>query len=255
MKMDETKQMNELQHRSYLTEFSPSQDEQKIVGYAAIFNVLSSDLGGFKERIVTGAFAKSLREEDVRAFWNHDPNFPLARTKNGSLQLEEDITGLRYSITPPDTSYARDLKENIRSGIVNQSSFAFQILKRSMESEAGMPVQVLHEVRLVDVSPVSIPAYSQTYAALRSMAIELTSGIRLEDALGDDPEFARRCLEGLALYARAGRVLSAKTENRLREAIAMLDEVLSQLESAPMEASAAPRMDLRKRKLGLITNT
>jgi HK97 family phage prohead protease len=252
MKMDKTKQMNELQYRSYLTDFEPGQDEQKIVGYAAVFNLLSDDLGGFQERIMPGAFTKTIREADVRAFWNHNPDFPLGRKKNGTLELSEDVTGLRYVIDLPDTSYARDLKINIKAKTVDQSSFAFQIIKRGpMESNKGMPVQVLQEVRLIDVSPVSLPAYPQTLAALRSMALELSGGLRLEDAIRDDPEFVKRCLEGLNVYARAGRVLSAKNEENLRQAMIMLEEVLAQLEKQSVEESSAPGNDLKRMRLSL----
>ena len=240
----------EMQYRSFPTDFNPSPDEKKIVGYAAVFNLLSDDLGGFREKILPGAFTKTVQEADVRAFWNHNTDFPLGRVKNGTLQLEEDVTGLHYVITPPDTSYARDLKENIRNGTVDQSSFAFEIVKRSMESQKGMTIQILHEVRLIDVSPVSIPAYTQTWTALRSMAQELSGGLRLEDVVREDPDFVRRCLEGLNIYARAGRVLSASNEDRLRQAMAMMEEVLAQLEKQP-EQAAAPSFGIKRRKLKL----
>lgn len=243
---------NEMQYRSFLTEFNPAPEEKKIIGYAAIFNLLSEDLGGFREEIMPGAFTKTLQEADIRSFWNHNTDFPLGRVKSGTLQLEEDATGLHYIIDPPNTSYANDLKENIRLRNVDQSSFAFEIIKRSMRSKDGMPIQVLHEVRLIDVSPVSIPAYTQTWTALRSIALELSGGLRLEDVVREDLGFVRRCLEGLNLYARAGRVLSASNEERLRQAMAMMEEVLAQLEKQP-EQSAVPSFYIKRKKLELLS--
>jgi uncharacterized protein len=43
-----------------------------IIGYAAVFNSLSEDLGGFRERIEPGCFARACKEDDVRALKNHN---------------------------------------------------------------------------------------------------------------------------------------------------------------------------------------
>uniref|UniRef100_UPI001642DB95 HK97 family phage prohead protease n=3 Tax=Bacillaceae TaxID=186817 RepID=UPI001642DB95 len=58
-------------------------------------------------------------------------DFPLARNtvpgESGRLELEIDGIGLKFRFKPSDTSYARDLMENIRSGVINQCSFAFSL--------------------------------------------------------------------------------------------------------------------------------
>src|SRR2546427_740708 len=82
-----------------------------IEGYAAIFNSLSEDLGGFRERIRTGAFARAIREkQDCRALFNHNPNMILGRTRSGTLRLSEDGTGLLFDCNLPDTSAGRDVR-------------------------------------------------------------------------------------------------------------------------------------------------
>jgi hypothetical protein len=69
----------------------------KLVGYAAVFDKFSEDMWGFKEKIAKGAFAESLkRQDDVRMLFNHDPNFVIARTTNGTLKLREDDKGLYF---------------------------------------------------------------------------------------------------------------------------------------------------------------
>src|SRR5437016_4714427 len=58
-----------------------------LIGHAAVFDQVA-DLGWFKERIAPGAFTRTLREGGpVYALWNHDPNYIIASTKNGSLRL------------------------------------------------------------------------------------------------------------------------------------------------------------------------
>ena len=133
-----------------------------VIGHAAVFNSLSEDLGGFRERIEPGAFDDVL-DNDVRAYFNHDPNFLLGRVSAGTLRLGVDEKGLRYELDIPDTTAGRDLKENMRLGNITQSSFAFT-LGRDGDSwernEEGNDIRIIHKVnRLYDVSPVSLPAY------------------------------------------------------------------------------------------------
>ncbi len=162
-----------VEHRAFPlagVEIRMSENEPpKIVGHAAVFNALSEDIGFFREKIAPGAFAKTIQEADVRALWNHDPNYVLGRTKSGTLKLAEDDKGLAVEITPPDTQWARDLMETMRRGDVDQMSFGFQVIKEEWEGDANNPVRVLREVKLFDVSPVTFPAYSATDVQVRSL--------------------------------------------------------------------------------------
>lgn len=146
-----------------------------IVGHAAVFNALSDDLGGFRERIRPGAFAETIKTADVRALWNHDANFVLARTKNKTLHLKEDSTGLAIEANLADTSFSRDLFKSIERGDVDQMSFGFQVLPngQSWRMEDGGLVRELIKVELFDVSPVTYPAYPQTDVALRFLAQQM----------------------------------------------------------------------------------
>jgi len=141
----------------------------KIVGHAAVFNKVSERLGWFREIIRPGAF-DSVLEDDVRALFNHDSNIVLGRTKSATLHLEVDEQGLRYVITPPDTSAAKDLMKSIERGDITQSSFGFIIDKDEWQQEEnGDELRIIHSVkRLFDVSPVTFPAYPDTNVAKRS---------------------------------------------------------------------------------------
>jgi HK97 family phage prohead protease len=141
----------------------------KLVGYAAVFDSLSDDLGGFREKISPGTFKKTIRRSDVRALWNHDPNYVLGRKKAKTLKLKEDEHGLRMEVEPPDTQWANDLMVSIERGDVDQMSFGFLTVLDEWENKGKKTIRTLKEVELIDVSPVTYPAYPDTTIALRSL--------------------------------------------------------------------------------------
>lgn len=153
-----------------LLEFRLVKDEKqaKITGHAAMFNKLSEPLPGFREKIAPGAFAKSIKADDIRALFNHDANYVLGRNKAGTLRLTEDDQGLAIEIDPPDTQWARDLQESIRRGDISQMSFGFVVISDAWQQNKGKEaVRTLQEVKLFDVSPVTYPAYPQTSVKVR----------------------------------------------------------------------------------------
>lgn len=141
-----------------------------IEGYGALFDK-EADLYWFREVIRPGAFTTTLKDADVRALFNHDPNFVLGRNKSGTLRLREDTRGLRYDFDPPATAAAKDVVELIRRGDVTQSSFGFRTLKDrwTFSDNPNEPaLRELLEVELFDVSPVTFPAYPDTVVGVRS---------------------------------------------------------------------------------------
>ena len=145
-------------------------EARKIVGKPAVFGVLSEDLGGFRERILPGAFTKTIQEENCKSLWNHDPNYVFGSRKAGTLDVRESEFGLEFETTPPDTSWARDFMASIERGDVDQMSFMFRTIKdRWIIDENDEVIRELVEVRLFEVSPVTFPAYPQTSVSLRSV--------------------------------------------------------------------------------------
>lgn len=162
-----------IESRSYPLEVRLDTGEDnitKIVGYAAVYEQLSGDLGGFKEKIKRGFFKLAIERDDVRALFNHDSNMVLGRTKNNTLKLEEDRHGLKVEIIPPDTSYARDLTNLIRRGDVDQMSFQWITEKDEWDStDMNNVIRTLVSIKeLWDVSPVTFAAYPQTKAEVNS---------------------------------------------------------------------------------------
>lgn len=147
-------------------------NKRTIVGYAAVFNRNSEDLGGFIERIDPKAFDEVVNS-DIRALFNHDKNLVLGR--NGStMKLSVDEVGLRYEIDLPDNTVGKDLYESIKRGDVRESSFSFIQKEQRWENNAGTgkpSVRTLIKMaRVFDVGPVTFPAYTDTKVASRSLS-------------------------------------------------------------------------------------
>lgn len=208
--------MNEIERRAWPVGLEVRDGEgdgsPMIRGYAAVFNELSVDLGGFRERIAPGAFARSVVDGDVRALWDHDSKYVLGRTRAGTLALAEDERGLAVEIRPlAAAGWTGDLLASMRRGDVDQMSFGFYVRRDRWETEDGLTVRVLEDVDLFDVSVVTYPAYPQTSAEARKTAGEVMSGVRPGPADDEDGERAR---------ARARRAA------RLREVEILLNEVM-----------------------------
>jgi hypothetical protein len=144
------------------------------VGYAAKFDSLSANLGGFCESIRSGSFTQTLESgtgTDARALWNHDSSQVLGRVSAGTLRLSEDDIGLRFEIDLPNTTTGRDASELLQRGDVQGASFGFKVIEDSWgETDQGYPLRELHNVSLSEVSLVAFPAYPETEVALRSLA-------------------------------------------------------------------------------------
>jgi hypothetical protein len=164
-------------------------DTRKIIGTAAVFDKMSEDLGGFREKIAPGAFSKTLSEGGTKkAYWNHNSDRVLGSTKAGTLKLEERKDGLYFEIDPP--SWADEHLESIERGDVDQMSFGFRTIKDNWmkDHDTGKVIRELLEVQLFEVSPVAMPAYPQTDAQVRSLETDKLKEllIQLDHNLLDD---------------------------------------------------------------------
>jgi hypothetical protein len=141
-------------------------DEMAISGRALSYNTLSSDLGGFRERLQPGCFSRSLASgSDVLCRREHETGFLLGRTKNGSLTLQDGPDGLdfRCSIDPSDP-IAVSTRAAIQSGLIDSMSFAFAVDGDdgddfSAPDASGLLIRTIKRAALLDVAPVCSPAY------------------------------------------------------------------------------------------------
>ena len=151
-------------------------DSRNITGYAVVFESVSEDLG-FRERIMKGAITDdTIKKSDVFCLLNHDSTKVLARSKygEGSLKLEIDERGLKYSFTAPNTDLGEELLEHLQRGEIDSSSFAFTVsLDEGSEkwyTVEGVQYRDIYRIEaLYDVSPVYQPAYQETTVSKRAL--------------------------------------------------------------------------------------
>lgn len=195
--------MREPETRSLSLPVEKRAEGQTIAGYAAVFNS-SADIGGyFREIILPGAFADTLKTADVRAYFDHDRGRVLGRSRAGTLRLTEDAKGLAVEIDLPDTSDGRDVRALLERGDVDGMSFGFMVTHDEWDETSDPPTRTIHKIDLREVSVVSEPAYDDTSIALRS----------LEDARREATEKASRAEK----REHINRRLSKKADIDLRE--------------------------------------
>jgi HK97 family phage prohead protease len=187
-------------------------DGRTLEGYAAVFDQdteINSWEGHFKERMVRGAFRKTLKERTPVCQFDHGHDSRFGNLPIGKFTLlKEDKHGLRVEARLFD--HAEPIREAIAEGAVTGMSFRFKVVRDSWADDKGNPItdrnelmdklynakkgdkplqRTIKEVKLMEAGPVVFPAYPQTTVGVRSMtddqrkrAIEdLTSGFTAED--------------------------------------------------------------------------
>ena len=150
-----------------------------IGGYGALFNKYTN-VGWYAEVVMPGFF-DGIKSDRCACLFNHKEDIVLGRTKNNTLTLKIDLTGLDYESSLPN--HRSDVYELVEGGYVYESSFAFTTMKSTWEevdrsllvgllSEADLDqlsyggkvtVRKLEKGReLFDVSPVTYAAYEGT---------------------------------------------------------------------------------------------
>ena len=166
--------MDNIEYRNFNLELRGEDESRHIEGYGSVFNSRSLDLGGFQEIIAPGAFDGVIERSDVKALLDHNAERGiLARSRNGkgSLSLELDERGLKYSFDAPHTNLGDEVVEGLKRGDYSQSSFAFTVESESWtKEEDGSYLRTINKIgNLYDVSIVANSAYTDTSVALRSL--------------------------------------------------------------------------------------
>lgn len=137
----------------------------------------SKPIGGvFREKILPGVFEKAitraLDDGDVFFLHQHDNRaLPLASVKSNTLELTEDkeTNKLRMRATLPNTTFARDVYELVREGVLREFSFGFSKPKSTWGvGNDGLKERILTDFNISEISIVRTGAYNQTEAYARA---------------------------------------------------------------------------------------
>lgn len=181
--------------RSFGGDSAPKVTEgsRHIEGYAIVFNQRSQLLFDWNsgqpvyEIISPDAINDELlRSCDIKALIEHNPGRMLARSRNGvgSLSLEIDSRGLKYSFDAPNTSDAEYAIEGIKRNDFFGSSFCYTDSDVSYSKEGDALIRTVKKIdQLFDVSIVSDPAYMTTSVETRSIAEILNPDLKNQEEL------------------------------------------------------------------------
>ena len=154
----------------YLVDYEVREHEGQpiVAGSTAPYDQPTEIFPGFREVVRRGAFTKTLQEGDPVALWQHNPELVFGRRSAGTLELDDQGTGLEFRAQPGEQTWASDALISLRRGDVNSSSFGFSAVRERFTEDEGGALRELLEVELFDVSPVTFAAYSGTVAEVRS---------------------------------------------------------------------------------------
>jgi HK97 family phage prohead protease len=148
-------------------------EKRALVGKPIVYNSESQLFGDWREVILPGAFDASIDDTstDVYALNQHNTDQPLARRAKGTLRINKADDGIMVEFDLGSQTYAADLEKNVEDGNVEKMSFGFRVTKDNWSEpteERPYYVREVIEAKLIEVSPVTFPAYTDTSLAKRS---------------------------------------------------------------------------------------
>lgn len=230
-----------LEHKKTALELKANVDAREIEGYASTFGNKDS----YDDTIIRGAFADSLKEKfkpsegvvKIRTLWNHLWDVPIGKPTS----LVEDDKGLFFKAKLAKTAAADDVLELIREGVVEEMSIGYRTVKSSFREDDSAEwgyVRILEKIDLWEISPVTFGADSFTSvgAKMARVAEIKAAGFQLK----------ARALDTLQREIKAGRVLSQKNLDKLKNAMTAIQDVVSaaELDEAPEDDEKALRSAL-----------
>lgn len=189
--------------RAFDFDINATESEERgkyIEGRAIVYNQ-RANLGWYDEIIASDAL-KDTDLRDVRLLVNHNTDMiPLARSRNNNanstmqLTVDEDGMGIRANLDVENNADAKALYSAIERGDISQMSFMFVVDRDSWDDlESDHPTRTITGIkRVMEVSAVIFPAYTQTSLQARGLADALDSAkASLESAKAEAREIERK---------------------------------------------------------------
>jgi len=162
-----------MKHEQRTIETSFNSKENKLCGYAAIFDtpaLVNQYNRQFEEVIRKGAFSRSIKEsKDIICCLNHDTNYLLGRTSSGTMQLNEDSKGLYFEVSLSENIEShREIKELAIRGDLSGASFTFDVAPNGEKWSRSKSSREIVDCNVYELGPVVLPVYNNTSVQMRS---------------------------------------------------------------------------------------
>lgn len=154
----------------------------RIEGRAIVYDALSEDLGGFREKFVPGSVRL---DPDLLALFDHDTSMVLGRVSAGTLEVEDGPHGVDMRAWPPDTIWAKDMRISMERGDIRHMSFRFWAKNEGWDVVGDELIRTVLEAEVSELSVVSMPAYTQTSAQVRARVAQLRDAASPLDSTTD----------------------------------------------------------------------
>ena len=180
-----------MEHKSKEFKIKSAGDAGTISGY---FSTYDREPDAYGDIIAPGAFTETIQKREASGHpfplcWNHDLNMIIGKVDS----IEDTDKGPLMTASFFDTPLAQEKREIVKSGVVYQFSFAYDVQDwEEVELEDGRKANELRKVDLFEVSIVPIPANQNA----------------------------------VMTEVKAGRRNSKKDEDAIRQAISLLQSVL-----------------------------
>ena len=190
--------MPKSENREYrsIVNFSTTEDEYIIEGYACVFDV-EYPIGAYNEMIHKNAFSECDLGDTILQVEHTGKVY--ARTKNNTLSLAVDEHGLKIRADLSKTEDGKKLYEEIKAGMYDKMSIGFVVA----DDYYDLVTRHITGIRkLYDVSVVAFPASEYTEVTARNLELGFEEARHLDEMKKAETEKQKQKLRILCMCGK-----------------------------------------------------